>query len=73
MPTITDIENMTKSMSLLNNTNADLMRQITAKEEIIKELKAMVDPDLLKQIISLEQELKEAKKEILILTSLNHL
>ena len=30
---------MTKSMSLLNNTNADLMRQITAKEEIIKDLK----------------------------------
>ena len=72
MPTISDIENMTKSMSLLNNTNADLMRQITAKEEIIKELKAMVDPDLLKQIISLEQELKEAKKEILILTAQNN-
>ena len=64
MPTITDIENMTKSMSLLNNTNADLMRQITAKEEIIKDLKF--------DFISLEQELKEAKNEILILNAQNN-
>ena len=67
-----DLESMSKSMTVLNNTNAELMRQITAKDEIIKELKAMVDPDTFKQMIALEKELKEAKAEILKLKAQNN-